>query len=120
MITVHLHNVILFAHHGIYDEEKINGNTFEINLDVVYDDDEENVFENIEHTISYEDLFVIVKNEMQTPTPLLEKVCVQIINKIKKNHPSVKEAVITMYKLQAPIEGFKGKAGVTISKKFED
>jgi 7,8-dihydroneopterin aldolase/epimerase/oxygenase len=119
MTTIHLHNVIIFAHHGIYDEEKINGNTFEINLDVVYDD-KESAFENIEHTISYEDLYAIVKSQMLIATPLLEKVCLQIINKIKQNHPSVKEVSITMYKLQAPIEGFKGKAGVTIKKKFDD
>lgn len=119
MVTVHLHNVIIFAYHGMYDEEKINGNTFEINLDILYDD-KESAFENIEHTISYEDLYKIVKSQMQIATPLLEKVCLQIINNIKNDHPSVKEASITMYKLQAPIEGFKGKAGVTIKKKFED
>jgi dihydroneopterin aldolase len=119
MITIHLHNVIIFAHHGIYEEEKVKGNTFEINLDVVYDD-KESSFENIQHTISYEDLYIIVKNQMQTATPLLEKVCLRIINKIKMEHPLIKEVSITMYKLHAPIEGFNGKAGVTISKKFDD
>ena len=118
MVTIHLHNVIIFAHHGIYDEEKINGNTFEINLDVVYNN-KKSEFENIEHTISYEDLFTIVKSEMQTATPLLEKVCSEIINKIKSHHPAVKKIKITMYKLNAPIQDFKGKAGVTIEKKFD-
>ncbi len=119
MVTIHLHHVILFAHHGIYDDEKKNGNTFEVNLDVVFERGEES-FDSIDHTVSYEDLFGIVKQRMQIATPLLEKVCAEIISAIKRQFPFTKEISISIYKLNAPIEGFNGKAGVTIRKKFDD
>jgi 7,8-dihydroneopterin aldolase/epimerase/oxygenase len=80
MITVHLHEIIFFAHHGIYDEEKISGNNFEVNLDVRFDS-KKNKFDSINETADYEVLNNIVKECMQVPTPLLEKVCTAVIKK---------------------------------------
>ena len=117
MITIHLHNIVLFAYHGIYEEERITGNTFEVNVDVVYDDEERN-FEHIGHTINYEELYGIIKQEMKIATNLLEKVCSEIITKIRQQYPYIKEASISIYKLKAPIQGLDGKVGVTLSRKF--
>jgi 7,8-dihydroneopterin aldolase/epimerase/oxygenase len=117
MVTIHLHELIFFAQHGIYKEEKEKGNRFEVKLDVLFKN-RGNKFGSIEQTINYEDLFSIVQEEMLIATPLLEKVCQAIINSIKKKHPSVKEISITIYKLNPPIKGFKGRVGVTIIKKF--
>jgi len=33
MLSVCLHNIIFKAYHGLYEEEKINGNDFEINVE---------------------------------------------------------------------------------------
>jgi|SRR5579871_1296942 len=117
MVTVHLHNVVLFAYHGIYEHETTNGNTFEIDLDVMYDE-LANDFSHINDVINYENLFAIVQQRMAVPTPLLEKVCNDIIQIIKEKYPPVQEISITLYKLQAPIKDFKGKVGVTLSRKF--
>ncbi|MBS1915989.1 MAG: dihydroneopterin aldolase [Bacteroidetes bacterium] len=118
MVTVHLHNVVLFAYHGIYEHETKQGNTFEIDLDVTYDEASSD-FSKIDEVINYENLFVIVQQRMAIATPLLEKVCDDIIQFIKEKYSSVKEISITLYKLQAPIKDFKGKVGVTLSRKFE-
>jgi dihydroneopterin aldolase len=115
MTTIHLHNVSLYAYHGIYEEESVTGNNFEINLDVIYDEGDRR-FEEISHTISYETLFVVVKQEMEKTTPLLEKVAAAIIEKISADYPFVEEIVISIFKLQAPIAGFKGKAGITMKR----
>jgi dihydroneopterin aldolase len=118
MITIHLHELLFFAHHGIYQEEKEKGNQFEVSLDVLFKN-RRTRFGSIGHTINYEDLYAVVKEQMLIPTPLLEQVCHAIIIRIKENHPSVREVRITVYKLIPPIEGFKGRAGVTIIKKFK-
>ncbi len=118
MVTVQLHNLIMHAFHGLYVEEHTTGNNYEINLDVSY---EEGIsqFESIQNTISYEDLFGIVKKRMQVPTPLLEKVCESIIRHIRHQYPVVTEVTISMFKLQPPIENLQGKVGVTMRKKFD-
>ena len=118
MVTVHLHDIIMHAFHGLYAEEHKTGNNYEINLDVTYEERGSH-FETIQDTISYEDLFGIVKKRMQAPTPLLEKVCEGIIRKIKHEYPGVREVAISMYKLQPPIENLQGKVGVTMRKIFD-
>ena len=119
MVTIHLHNVILFAHHGVYEEEGRVGSSYELNLDVKFEERKEE-FERLDDTINYEDLFIIVKKKMMAPTPLLEKVCEGIIRKIKHEYASVREITISIFKLDAPMENFQGRVGVTMRKKFDD
>jgi dihydroneopterin aldolase len=119
MVIVHLHNLAFHAFHGVYSEEHKTGNNYELNLDVMYEE-RNSQFETINDTISYEDLFGIIKRRMQVPTPLLEKVCEGIIRKIKHEYPNVREIVVSLYKLQPPIENLQGKVGVTMRKIFND
>ncbi|HYC28578.1 MAG TPA: dihydroneopterin aldolase [Chitinophagaceae bacterium] len=118
MVTVHLHQLIMHAFHGLYAGEDKTGNNYEINLDVTYEEGN-SPFEAIHDTISYEELFGIVKKRMQAPTPLLEKVCESIIRSIRHQYPYVQEVAISMYKLQPPIENLQGKVGVTMRKTFD-
>ena len=119
MVTIHLHNLKMYAHHGVYEEEERIGANYELNLDVKFD--EENAkFERLEDTINYEELYGIVKKKMMAATPLLEIVCEGIIRKIKHEYAGVREITISIYKLEAPIENFQGKVGVTMRKKFDD
>jgi dihydroneopterin aldolase len=118
MITVELRNVIMHGHHGIYPEEKQVMNTFEVNLDVSYDDHGA-VFEKVADTISYVSLYEIVRKEFQTPVFLLEKICQEIINQIKRDFPQVHEIRMSIYKLQSPIQNFQGKVGVNMSRRFD-
>jgi 7,8-dihydroneopterin aldolase/epimerase/oxygenase len=119
MVTVQLHNLIFSGQHGVYDEEKMTGNSFEVNLDVSYDD-RLRPFHTLEDTVNYVRLFAIVQQRMQRPSRLLEKIGEEIIAKIKELYPFITEVVFSIYKLQAPIGNFQGRAGVTLHKKFED
>lgn len=119
MIAIELHNVRLHAFHGIYEGEENIGNEYVINLDVVYDEGISD-FDDINTTISYADLYEIVKQRMLIPTGLLEKVCESIIRKIKHQYPFVKEISLAIHKLQAPIGQLEGKVGVRMNKKFNE
>ena len=119
MVTVQLHNLIFSGHHGIYEEELMTGNTFEVNLDVVYDDQKRS-FDTLEGTVNYVRLFEIVQQRMHKPSFLLEKIGSRIIGEIKKEYPFILEVSITIYKLQAPIGNFQGRAGVTLKRRFEE
>ena len=94
-------------------------NTFEVNLDVTYNEKKAE-FERIEDTISYVDLYEIVKQKIQVPVFLLEKICQEIILKIKHQYPFVARISVSIYKMQAPIENFQGKVGVTMRRKFDE
>lgn len=117
MLTIQLHNLIFFAHHGIHEEEQLTANSFEVNLDVMFNE-KGNTFESVDDTISYVSLYNIVKQGMQVITPLMEKICKEIISKIKTQYPFISEINISIRKLQVPIENFQGKAGVSMNTKF--
>jgi dihydroneopterin aldolase len=119
MITIELQDLKFYEHHGIYEEERKVMNAFEVNLCVSY---EENipVFEKISDTISYVNLFRIVQEKMKEPVFLLEKICLGIILSIKHQYPAGSEIRISIFKLQAPIEHFVGKVGVTMHRSFKD
>jgi dihydroneopterin aldolase len=117
MVTVQLHKLIFSGRHGVFKEELATGNTFEVNLDVQYDETG-HPFGGLDSIVNYVNLFDIVKERMHQPSPLLEKIAEEIIGKIVDYYPFVKEVTLSIYKLQAPIGNFQGKAGMTLNKKF--
>ena len=119
MVTVSLHNLIFSGRHGVFKEELATGNTFEVNLDVLYDESDR-PFEGLDSIVNYVNLFDIIKARMQQPSPLLEKIADEIIVKIREYYPFIREVILSIYKLQAPIGNFQGKAGMTLHKKFAD
>src|ERR1700754_4005144 len=119
MVTVQLHKLIFSGRHGAFKEELATGNTFEVNLDVLYDENDQ-PFESLETIVNYVNLFDIVKARMHQPSPLLEKIAEEIIVKIREQYPFIREVILSIYKLQAPIGNFQGKAGMTLHKKFVD
>jgi dihydroneopterin aldolase len=118
MVTVELHNLVMHGHHGIHPEERKVMNSFEVNLDVRYQENQTE-FEQISDTINYAELYEIIRQKIQVPVFLLEKVCQDIILTIKRQFPQVRNIRISIYKLYAPIENFQGKVGVTMERQFE-
>ena len=119
MVSVELRDLRLLAYHGLNEGEEKVGNSYLINLVVSYDDGFTQ-FDSIKSTINYVELYEIVRQRMQIPSALLEKLCESIVGKIKHQYPFVTEITLSVYKLQAPIEGMEGKVGVTVHKKYED
>jgi dihydroneopterin aldolase len=119
MLTVHLTDLRFFAHHGIYDGEASTGGEYEVDLLVKYEE-KKIKFDSLKNVLNYEELFHIVKKRMAMPTPLMEELAESIIRKIRHEYSFVKEVSISIFKIQPPIEGFRGKVGVTLQKKFDD
>jgi dihydroneopterin aldolase len=119
MVSVELKNIRIYAFHGIYEGENRTGSPYEVGVKVCYEEGKAD-FSDINDTINYADLFSIVKQRMLVPTPLLEKVADGIIRRIKHQYPNIREVILSIYKLEAPIENFEGKVGVTMHKRFND
>jgi 7,8-dihydroneopterin aldolase/epimerase/oxygenase len=118
MVSIELQNIRLHAFHGLYHGEDKVGSNFEIHVKVLYDEGN-HAFNDLRDTISYADIYAIVKQRMQVATPLLEKVADDIIKRIKDQYPFTREVVFQIFKLHAPIENFEGKVGITLHKRFD-
>ena len=116
-MTVHLHNVLFHAYHGIHDEEKILGNEYELSADILFQEEDE-VINSIHQTINYVDVYKIINHRMKIPSSLLESVVMDIGHSIKKEYDNVRSISIHLKKLHPPVTAFQGSVGVTWQKEF--
>jgi dihydroneopterin aldolase len=117
MVTIELRDIRLNAYHGIYEGEQKTGSPYDVNIKVIYNEDATH-FDKLENTINYVAVFGIIRERMKIPTPLLEKVALGMIEEIKQRWPFIVEVMVSVYKLEPPIENFQGRVGVTIHKQF--
>jgi dihydroneopterin aldolase len=118
MVVIELQQVRIHALHGVYEAEQKTGSTYEVNVKVSYEEGD-TTFDDLKNTINYVEILEIVKQRMRMPAGLLEKVANGIIIDIRNRYPFTTEIMVSMYKLEAPVENFQGKIGVTLLKKFD-
>ncbi len=114
---VALEGLEFHAYHGVYPHERSSGNKFEVDI-VVETEFEDSAFEDdLSGTINYEDLYAIVKGEMEKPSKLLETVAHSISEKTLYTFPSAATVNVSISKFNPPIGGVCRKASVVVEKK---
>jgi 7,8-dihydroneopterin aldolase/epimerase/oxygenase len=116
-MTIHIDAWRCRAFHGVYPQEPKVGGEFELTLEVSFVIDER--IQDLAKTISYVDLLCILRRQMRNTRPLLETVAMDAATEIKQSYPGVVEIILSIHKLQAPIEGFQGRVGVCYHKKYD-
>ena len=109
MFTICIHDLQFITFHGCFEEEKILGNKFTVNLEAETND---NKVEHISDTVNYVDLFKIIKKYMDIPTKLLETVMQHIALEIFTDHPSIGRINLSITKNHPPIKDLNGKVCV--------
>jgi len=115
MLTIHLEQILFRSYHGLYEEERINGNDFLVDVTVKYQPFGE--INRIEDTINYAEVFELVRKRMAIATPLLETVAMDIAALILSEFKVAEKVMITIKKLNPPIKNFNGKVGVSFELK---
>lgn len=108
--TIELKGLQFFSFHGLYEEEKLVGGEFVVDLSLKFS--ENNTITSIEQTVNYAALYSLIKVEMNQPRELLETLAQSIADKIFIAYPSVKEIDIRIEKKNPPITGFIGSVAV--------
>ena len=117
MITVHLHDLRFNSFHGIHEAEKILGNDYIIDASLEFHEEVE-VITSIHDTVNYVDIYNIIRERMNVPTPLLETIVMEIGNEIHNEFPQIRSINISLKKMHPPIEGIQGAAAVNWQKQF--
>lgn len=113
MMEISLENVRFKAFHGVFPEEKIKGNEFIVDLSVeIYWD--KKIPDDLDSTISYADLYEIIREEMEKTSDLIETVATRIKKKITERWEQIQGGFIKITKLHPPIQGFQGVASVKL------
>lgn len=116
MLSIYLKNLQFRSHHGIYEQEKILGNIFIVNLKVKYQPTSLPI-KNIEQTINYEDLFSLLEKRMLVATELLETLVTEIAEEIFYIYKNIEEVYISITKQNPPIVSFTGNVAVSFETK---
>lgn len=112
MLSIHLKNLSFHAYHGLYEEEKILGNTFVVNVWVNYLPPTQLVTK-IEQALNYETLFALVHQRMMEPTELLETIVTELCQTVMETFHEVNTVTVSLEKTNPPIKHFNGSVVVS-------
>ena len=121
-LTIQVEGINVYGTHGVYDQEKMNGQNFRIDLLVEL---KENIlnFENyksesFENTINYENLVDEVINVSDSNSfDLIETFAYEILNSLRK-YNNILKATVTIHKPNSPLKELVEDISVTASEEF--
>lgn len=117
--TIQLHHLRFFAAHGLFAEETLTGNEFDVNIALSVKAPKEKITA-IEDTINYAAVYSLVKEIFARRQDLLETIAMDVAEQIKAQFPAVRKLSVQITKLHPPIAGFTGSVAVTYRKRFKE
>jgi len=114
MSTISIEGMEFFAYHGCFDEEQLIGTKFLVDLYFEADTQEAELSDDLSKTINYQTVFLLVKEEMQQKSKLLEHVGRRILNRLKSEYPTIESATLKISKLNPPLGGKMENVSVTL------
>lgn len=117
-ITISLTDLRFYAHHGMMEQETIVGNEFIVNVSFDIHADELKLMEargeeDLKFTVSYADVYDVIKSEMAIPSKLLETLAIRIARRLRERFNRIRTGSISITKLTPPIPSISGSATVT-------
>lgn len=117
MGIIKVENIRVFAYHGCLSEETQIGSDYRVDLKVKADLKTSAATDKLADTIDYVLLNKIVKEEMQQPSKLLEAVAKRVLDRVFKEDSLVKNATISVSKINPPIGGDVEMVTIKMNKK---
>lgn len=119
MGLISIENMEFFAYHGCFSEEQIIGTRFIVDLYIEADTTDAEQTDQLSKTINYQDVFLLVKAQMEIKSKLLEHVGRRILNNLKEQFPDIEYAEIKVSKMNPPLGGKVGNVSLTLSTEDE-
>lgn len=113
--SILLQGLRFYAHHGVDPQENTVGALFI--LDLTLDTDFKAALETdaLDGTVNYASVYKAVKEEMQTPSALLEHAGGRIANRLFLDFPSIQRIHLKLIKQNPPMGADCNGAGIEIT-----
>lgn len=105
MGTIRLEGMEFFAFHGHYKEEQIIGTRFRVDLEFEYQSHRAEISDQLDDAVNYQEVFSLIKKEMENSSHLIEHVARRILDALKKHFPMIIQAKVTLSKLNPQLGG---------------
>jgi len=116
---VSLEGMEFHAFHGFYDFEREQGNDFVVDVHVTTNFDQAAESDELEGTVNYETIYAIVKEEMQDPTKLLERLAKRMVDRMFAAFTLATCIEISIAKKNPPIDGNIKQSRITMVRSAE-
>ncbi|MDE0471135.1 MAG: dihydroneopterin aldolase [Ekhidna sp.] len=114
MGKVSLEGMEFYARHGYYEEERVIGNKYSVDIVLDVDFSEAVSDDKLEGTVNYEKVYEIVRDVMGTNANLLEHLAGKMIRALQEGFPEVNHVKVMISKYNPPIRGLCKRATVEL------
>ena len=109
-----LDSVRIYAYHGVMPQETKIGAYFTVSAELDTDFSRAMATDELDGTVSYADVFNVIKQEMATPSKLLEHVGGRIVTALFSSFPTVTRVKVRIMKENPPMGADCKGAGIEI------
>lgn len=113
LAQIALENMEFYAYHGCLEHEKKYGNTFGVDLWMDLNCEMAAKTDNLSDTLNYQEVYDIVKCEMDKPADLIEHVGHRITEAVFSKFENIKKLKVKLIKYQPALGGKVGSVSVT-------
>lgn len=104
MGVLSINGMRFYAFHGYFPQEQLCGGWFTVNVSVEVDMTLAGKSDELEETVNYGLIWDIAKEEMATPSKLIEEVATRILNRVR-NLAGAGKTTVMLLKNAPPIKG---------------
>ena len=105
MGLIRIENMEFYSYHGCFEEERIVGNRFIVDLRMETDMQKARETDRIEDALNYQTAYELVKEEMKTKSYLLEHIAGRILDALFDKFPQLERASVKVAKMNPPMGG---------------
>jgi dihydroneopterin aldolase len=116
MGIIRIEDMEFYAFHGHFKEEQIVGNKFVIDLEIETDLEKASQSDKLEDATDYVVACMVVKEEMNKKSYLLENIAKRILDSLYLNLKNIKSATVKIRKMNPPVGAKVGSVSVIMTR----
>lgn len=115
MATIAIEGMEFYSYHGHFEEEAVIGTKFNLDLYLETDTEEAEKTDNLEHTVNYLEVYLCVKEQMETSSYLIEHVARRVLDAIMEKFQDIDSAELKFRKMNPPLGGQMESVSIVLS-----
>lgn len=119
MGLIRIEQMEFYSFHGCFEEERIVGNRFIVDLLMETDMTRACETDRIGDALNYQTAYDLVKQEMKTKSYLLEHIACRILDALFSTFPELEKASVKVAKMNPPMGGKIGSVSVEVGRSRE-
>ncbi|MGF1585955.1 MAG: dihydroneopterin aldolase [Bacteroidales bacterium] len=116
MGLIQIENMEFYAYHGCYDEERVVGNKFIVDVQLETNLQKASSSDDISDTLNYQEAYEAVKEQMSFKSHLIEYVASRILDSLYSKFPEIEKATVKVSKMNPPMGGEIERVSVTLTR----